>query len=244
MMEKVISRQEALDRGLKYYFTGKLCKHGHVSERLVVDMTCHRCKIKINKKWKNNNKDHCKEYTKQYYRSNKEHCNMTSKRWREEHHDHCKDQDRQYRINNNDYFKNWREENKKRRLLQDKKYREENKEVIKLKNKKYCEENKEQVLLRQKVFRTNNPEKICAAANKRRADKISSTPKWCNLEEIENLYKKAKELTLTTNINHVVDHIVPLRSKLVCGLHVHTNLRVITAQENAKKSNKLIEELL
>jgi len=35
-----------------------------------------------------------------------------------------------------------------------------------------------------------------------------------------------------------------LMNRKVCGLHVHNNLRIIPAQENLKKSNRLLEELI
>jgi len=64
-----------------------------------------------------------------------------------------------------------------------------------------------------------------------------ATPSWADRQQIAQLYKQAKELTATTGVRHEVDHIIPLRHPLVCGLHVETNLRVIPAYENQKKSN-------
>ncbi len=68
--------------------------------------------------------------------------------------------------------------------------------------------------------------------------KKEATPKWANMEKVRAIYDRAAELTLTTGILHEVDHIIPLRHPLVCGLHVETNLQVLTQIENRKKSNK------
>jgi ribosomal protein L44E len=41
---EVIARQAALTRGLKHYFTGKPCPHGHVAKRIVANYHCVECK--------------------------------------------------------------------------------------------------------------------------------------------------------------------------------------------------------
>ena len=69
-----------------------------------------------------------------------------------------------------------------------------------------------------------------------------ATPLWLtedNLRDIKKIYKKRDYLNNTLNIKHHVDHIVPLVSEYVCGLHVPWNLEVIEANENLRKSNSV-----
>ena len=70
---------------------------------------------------------------------------------------------------------------------------------------------------------------------KKRVIKQQATPKWSNKEIIDRVYKKSIELTKETGICYVVDHIFPLRGKLVSGLHIETNLQIITYKQNSKK---------
>lgn len=59
-----------------------------------------------------------------------------------------------------------------------------------------------------------------------------ATPPWADMKAIKAVYAEAKRLGMT------VDHYWPLRNAKFCGLHVETNLRIISMAENAKKKNK------
>lgn len=92
------------------------------------------------------------------------------------------------------------------------------------------------------AWRARNPQKNAAQTMRRQAAKIMRTPRWLTPEDwssIKSKYSEARSMTLVSGVAHQVDHIVPLRGKSVCGLHVPWNLRVIPARENAKKSNRL-----
>ena len=90
----------------------------------------------------------------------------------------------------------------------------------------------------------NNPEKVNARNMKRVTAKMKATPKWLTKEQkdlISTFYDTAKLCEAVTGEKHQVDHIVPLKSNLVCGFHVPWNLQVLTAKENNKKQNKILE---
>lgn len=93
------------------------------------------------------------------------------------------------------------------------------------------------------TWKANNKMQVRADTKARRRKHREATPHWLTRKqksEIRQLYQIAITMTQTTGERYVVDHIVPLRSPEVCGLHVPWNLRVITQEENLKKSNKLV----
>lgn len=59
-----ITRKEAKSRGLSYYFTGRPCKHGHISKRLVDSGVCYQCSLDFKKTSKG--KQSYREYRKKY----------------------------------------------------------------------------------------------------------------------------------------------------------------------------------
>jgi 5-methylcytosine-specific restriction endonuclease McrA len=126
-------------------------------------------------------------------------------------------------------------------------------ESVKEKKHEWYAANKEQVIDRAKtrpaeqlreyrnVWKKNNKLQVLADNKVRRRKHRQATPPWITRKqksEIRQLYEIAITMTKTTGEQYVVDHIVPLRSEIVCGLHVPWNLRVITQEENLKKSNK------
>lgn len=175
---EIISRKEAKERDLKYYFTGKKCKHGHVSKRQVSDGCCYECKLIFGRKNPRNSPER-----KKYMR---------------------------------EYLKDYNPPNPKEY------------------QRKYYENNRDKELARSKSKRENNKDYYRAKIVERRAKQKNATPPWFESErkKINLVYKKASELGLE------VDHVVPLTSDLVCGLHCWDNLQLLNRQENAKKLNK------
>ncbi len=94
-----------------------------------------------------------------------------------------------------------------------------------------------------KKWQQNNKGKVSFLARQYKLSKTKQTPNWLSEEQIKEIlveYELSAWCTEVTGIKYQVDHVVPLRGKQVCGLHVPWNLQVIPAIDNIKKSNKFV----
>jgi len=129
-------------------------------------------------------------------------------------------------------------------------------EASKAAGRRYYEKNKEAVIARaagrpyEEIHRCkikhkkDNPEYYKALTSVRKRRHKAATPPWITPEQklqMRQMYLEAQRLTKLTGERYVVDHVVPLINDVVCGLHVPWNLRVMTQEENLKKSNKLLD---
>jgi hypothetical protein len=149
--------------------------------------------------------------------------------------------------------KEWQQNNRERRSQWKKEYYQNNRESISQHNKEYYQSNKDKAsqrrkkwyqnnrdkaLLCDKEWRQDNPDKARAGYARRRATKRNATPSWANKAAIAQIYAEALWLQDFTGEPYHVDHIVPLKSDFVCGLHVPANLQTLPGVENIAKSNR------
>jgi hypothetical protein len=106
---------------------------------------------------------------------------------------------------------------------------------------KWREENRDQHNASNRNWNKNNKPLKAALQSKRRSAELQRTPKWLTEHDhkvIAAFYSVAAMLSRENGIPYHVDHIIPLQGRKVSGLHTPSNLQVIPAQENVKKSNK------
>ncbi len=92
----------------------------------------------------------------------------------------------------------------------------------------------------QREWARRNPHSKRFHAAQRKTHVKQATPPWLTDSQkshIKRTYKLAQIIKDATGVDYHVDHIVPLRGKNICGLHIPENLRVLRADLNLSKSN-------
>lgn len=195
-----------------YYFTGKPCKRGHIANRYISSRQCVECMKRTLYRETAAYKEKKKAYDAARLAANPQKYHAQSAKYRTENKERCKAS-----------LRAWYVVNSEKQKARSAKWRKEN-------------PGKQNAL--KALWAKRNP--ACGAAHtaKRRAAQLRATPAWANAFFIEEAYDLAQLRTKATDFKWHVDHIVPLLSKSVCGLHVENNLRVIPARHNQSKSNR------
>ena len=190
---------------------------------------CKQCKSEYDAKYRESNKERLKDQSKQRYLENKKEHNRKSKE------NYIKNKDK-YLLQ----CKIYTEKNRELIAARAKKYREVNREAIRQRNRLKYLKNKDLIKSKVKQRYESNRDAFYANNAKRRAMRRNATPSWLSksqLDEIREFYTITQLFRLYTGQEYHVDHIIPLKNDLVCGLHVPWNLQILTAEENLSKHN-------
>lgn len=175
----LVSLSAAKTQGLTRYFTGRVCKKGHIAPRFVSNRTCCECSVSWRDEWRELNTEVERESSRvrmmTWAQSNKEEARNRAGAWRARNLEKARGQ------------------------------------------------------ARERTRKNPGPGRANAAA--RRAHKIRATPSWADQKKIYAFYESCPE-------GYHVDHVVPLRGRNVCGLHVIDNLQYLPAAENLSKGNR------
>jgi len=116
-------------------------------------------------------------------------------------------------------------------------YKSTRKDQTRLYNEAWSKDNSDKKKLATKSWTKANYDKVLSYNASRRSErKLATLSGYC--KEIEEIYWLARDLRTITGESYQVDHIVPLKGKNVCGLHVPWNLQILPADLNMSKGNR------
>ena len=251
---EVITRKEAKAKGLTHYFTGKPCKHGHTATRRTITGYCNEC---CSIKYAKNRADEdyrAKERIRgrNWKRANKDILNARRRvRDKEGYVPPGANHPRKLAIaagektystgmpcKNGHVSPRYTDSGWCVQCKKDKAQTQEFKEAAAQNARERRKRNPEKEREKSRRWAAKNKWVLAAKSNRRRCAQLNATPAWADHEKINLKYKERQTMSQLTGLPHDVDHVIPLQSDVVCGLHVESNLRVILRRDNQMKSNK------
>lgn len=113
--------------------------------------------------------------------------------------------------------------------------------ALRSKKQRSCPAYKQRIKSIGQNYARHNKGKLNARSARRRAVRVQATVDFGDKEFedffIQEIFNLAVIRETTTGIKWEVDHMVPLISDFVCGLHWSSNLQLLTAFDNRSKSN-------
>lgn len=222
--KSIIRRRDAKALGLKTYFTGKPCKHGHIDNRFVYDGGCNTCKLQQALAWKKRNQEHCKQYSQGWHLANADH----SKAYRK----------RKYAENPQKELEKchkWQRENAARMKATNKKWREANKERCQIIQLEWRAKNIDKVKENARQWRLKNLRRRAIDEAKRRALKRGCDGSH-TIDDVKSLLEKQHFKCAWCNKSvrkeYHVDHIMPLS---LGGSNDKRNIQILCPTCNIRK---------
>ena len=93
-------------------------------------------------------------------------------------------------------------------------------------------DNRKDASRRHKMWRDKNRGHVRHKSKLRKLSVKKAAPIWFEYEMVKKVYEMA------CFYGFEVDHIVPINSDVVCGLHCHANLQILHKEINGSKSNR------
>jgi 5-methylcytosine-specific restriction endonuclease McrA len=115
-------------------------------------------------------------------------------------------------------------------------------------NVEYYHQNPDKYIQRISAYRKTDHGRFVTNSNSRKRNgskqRALAMPFWADKKEMAIIYKRSSILSKKTGTSYETDHIVPIKHKLVCGLHVPANLQTLTKAANRSKGNRVSLETL
>lgn len=110
----------------------------------------------------------------------------------------------------------------------------------KISSKKWRDRNPDKCRELKARWLSKNKDIALSYTSNRRRRVRNATPKWVTDTDMcvmRSMYLECRRISSESGVPHHVDHVIPLKGKNVCGLHVPYNLRIIPKHDNLMKSN-------